>query len=85
MARHGFGREEYKSFAYPLPELVASFRSCLYTRLSTYRKPIDEKMFLAVRFPPDHEAILARFHAAFATIVGGSARALGGEGATLQP
>jgi uncharacterized protein len=34
MARHGFGRGEYKYRAYPLPATVASLRSAIYPRLA---------------------------------------------------
>ena len=30
MARHGFGRGEYKYYTYPLPETVAALRAALY-------------------------------------------------------
>src|SRR2546429_9052167 len=34
MGRHGFGRGEYKYFAYTLPDLIAELRQALYVRLS---------------------------------------------------
>lgn len=64
MARHGFGRGEYKYFADPLPEAVAVLRTALYPRLAAVANRWNEAMGLPVRFPDAHAAFLARCHAA---------------------
>ena len=64
MARHGFGRGEYKYFGYPLPELVAAQRTALYPRLAEIANRWNATMGIDARFPPDHRAYLKRCHAA---------------------
>ena len=64
MARHGFGRGEYKYFAYPLPERIAGLRASLYPRLAPIANRWNETMALPVRYPETHAAFLERCHAA---------------------
>jgi hypothetical protein len=64
MARHGFGRGEYKYLAYPLPELVGSLREALYPPLSRIANRWNEQMTIRTRYPREHAAYLARCHRA---------------------
>ena len=64
MARHGFGRGEYKYFAYPLPEPVASLRAALYPPLAEIANRWNAAMGLEVRYPNDHGSYLNRCHKA---------------------
>src|SRR6476659_11018885 len=58
MGRHGFGRGEYKYFAYPLPDIVASLRALLYPRLAAIANRWNEQMEVDQRFPAEHAAYL---------------------------
>jgi uncharacterized protein len=62
MGSHGFGRGEYKYFAYPLPELIAQLRPALYARLSGIANRWNEAMGIDIRYPAQHEAFLKRCH-----------------------
>jgi hypothetical protein len=64
MARHGFGRGEYRYFDHPLPGAVATLRTSLYPRLAPVASRWSEALGSDVRFPPTHAAFLARCHAA---------------------
>src|SRR5437868_6075191 len=64
MARHGFGRGEYKYFRYPLPEEVSELRTELYPRLAPIANGWNAAMNIAIRYPETHEAFLRRCHSA---------------------
>jgi uncharacterized protein len=64
MARHGFGRGEYKYFAYPLPEPVAALRAALYPPLAAIANQWNAALGTDVRYPGEHDAFLERCHAA---------------------
>lgn len=64
MARHGFGRGEYKYFAHPLPPAVGRWRATLYAKLAPVANRWNERMGIEARFPPSHADFIARCHAA---------------------
>jgi len=64
MARHGFGRGEYKYFAYPLPQAVAALRSALYPPLAELANRWNGATDGKAAYPPDHADYLKRCHRA---------------------
>jgi hypothetical protein len=62
MARHGFGKGEYRYFRYPLPELIGDLRTALYPRLAPVANEWNGRMRLDERYPDDHAAFLTRCH-----------------------
>jgi uncharacterized protein len=62
MERHGFGRGEYKYFAYPLPDPVAALRSTIYPHLAPVANRWNDAMRIATRYPATHEAFIRRCH-----------------------
>ena len=62
MARHGFGRGEYKYFKYPLPATLGAVRTALYPRLVPLANRWNEAMRIDVRYPNTHAEFIARCH-----------------------
>jgi hypothetical protein len=64
MERHGYGRGEYRYFAYPLPPLVQELRSALYAQLAPVANRWSQMVGSPLRYPPEHASYLELCHAA---------------------
>ena len=65
MARHGFGRGEYKYFEYPLPEPIAALRTALYPPLAEIANRWNAALGRDdAGYPADHARYLKRCHQA---------------------
>ncbi|MGH6672697.1 MAG: 2OG-Fe(II) oxygenase [Xanthobacteraceae bacterium] len=64
MARHGFGRGEYKYFRYPLPDLVGTLRTTLYPYAASIANGWNACIQVSTRYPDAHADYLKRCHAA---------------------
>ncbi len=62
MARHGFGKGEYRYFKYPLPALAANLRTALYSRVVTFANDWNERMKVETRYPKEHADYLTVCH-----------------------
>ena len=63
MERHGYGRGEYKYFAYPLPDIVAALRMAAYPHLALIANRWNEATGMDLRYPEVHADFLALCHA----------------------
>jgi hypothetical protein len=64
MARHGFGRGEYKYFSYPLPGIITELRTLIYPKLVAIGNCWNEAMGMAVRYPEKLADFIKRCHEA---------------------
>src|SRR5262249_16797944 len=62
MARHGFGKGEYRYFKYPLPDLIGELRTALYARIAPLANAWNERMNIATRYPQFHADYLEACH-----------------------
>jgi uncharacterized protein len=62
MARHGFGRGEYKYFSYPLPDVIQGLRTTLYRRLAPLANQWNLAMGIDIRYPEEHADFVQRCH-----------------------
>ncbi|WP_300497796.1 2OG-Fe(II) oxygenase [Marinobacter sp.] len=64
MARHGFGKGEYRYLKYPLPDLVRDTRKTIYPFLADIANRWNTHMNISRRYPSTHEDLISECHAA---------------------
>jgi hypothetical protein len=62
MARHGFGKGEYRYFKYPLPTLLGDLRTELYPYLANVGNEWNRRLGIDERYPKNHASFLKRCH-----------------------
>jgi uncharacterized protein len=62
MARHGFGKGEYRYFRYPLPDLLTGLRTALYRRLAPIANEWNVRMGEGASYPAKHRDYLRLCH-----------------------
>jgi uncharacterized protein len=63
MARHGFGKGEYKYFRYPLPVVIDELRTALYAQVVGVANAWNETLGTEARYPIKHADYLQQCHA----------------------
>ena len=67
MARHGFGKGEYRYFKYPLPDLLGGLRTALYPHLAAIANDWNARMGIKRPYPDRHAEFLKQCHDAVQT------------------
>ena len=62
MARHGFGKGEYRYFRYPLPDPIGNLRTALYPHLAHVANDWNERMGIGRSYPAMHREFLRQCH-----------------------
>lgn len=64
MARHNFGRGEYRYFDYPLPDIVGSLRASIYPHLAAIANRWNTALGIEQRYPSAYPAFIEACRAA---------------------
>ena len=62
MARHGFGKGEYRYFKYPLPDLLDELRTAFYPYLAGSANEWNRRLGIDERYPNNHASFLKQCH-----------------------